>query len=66
MIIIKPVQGPIYDPAHRDFLPAEGRQFSALTSYWIRRQKEGGIVVLKERQGTATKKSTTKKSKEND
>ncbi len=65
MIVIKPVSGlQIFDPAHRNFLPESGIQITALNSYWIRRIKEGGVVVLKETSKTTTKKATKSKSKE--
>lgn len=48
MIRIKPKDGlQIYDPAHDDFLPAEGRDVPNLTPYWHRRVREGGIEVAK-------------------
>ncbi len=63
MIIIKPKDGAkVFDPQHNDFLPDEGRQFSALNSYWIRRKNEGGIVVAKVEETKATKTTTTKKA----
>jgi hypothetical protein len=65
MIMIKPVNGlKIFDPVHRNFMPDEGIQINALNSYWIRRIKEGGVVVLKESSKTTTKKATKSKSKE--
>lgn len=64
MIVIKPVSGmKIYDPAHKDFLPEDGRQFSVLDAYWIRRRREGGIVVLKANEAKTTTKTKVTKSK---
>ena len=49
----------VYDPTHREFLPAEGRDVPR-SPYWIRRLQTGDVVRVQD--ATASNGKTAKKA----